>query len=202
MKEPKHPLLIGSGQSASQESNHRDILVIRALQPGPHQTDLINDMILANIPLVFLKVGSYIDLHSSATHLKEEMTNEGSLALTLAVQKLAAMGTPSDGGNPTGFVGQRIIWAISRVAEKDAKQKFPAEAIKEDIPLDPCANIETLDMLEVACHTPEDVILIHARLRGSTNQEIADILGTTKTAVSLQCQDIRDRFEMLQRDAQ
>ncbi len=222
------PLPDKTRKVASSESNYRDIEKIRATPPGPHQDFLINTMIEANLPLVFLKVSTYTGMYPNVAFLHNDLVSEGVLAVSLAIRHLADLPTPEDKGNPTGFIGQRIIWAITRLVDNDNKAhtgggKKQVYACKFDdfddgegntekkqlvnqyeIPPtlddDPMAMVDIRDALLSICQTPEDRIILKMRENGSTDQDIADRLDITRRAVCFQRAELFARYEKLIRN--
>lgn len=193
-----HPLVKPNQKGATAESNYSDIEIIRQLEDGDERDIAINAMITANIPLVVLKVETYMGLHPSVDFLVNDLVSEGVLALTLAVKDLAELETPDDLGNPSGYIGQRIIWAIARLVDNDEKQQLPHD-YQPPYPLevDPMSIVDTRDLLRAACQTPEDVTIMEMRERGCTDQEIADRLDIVRRAVCTQRHELMQRYDAL-----
>lgn len=197
-----HPLIKPDQTGATTESNLQDIEMIRQL-PEDRRGVEIDALIEANLPLVILKVESYLDLYPGAKFLQSDMISEGLLALTQSVQNLATLETPEDGGNPNGYIGNRILWAVARVVENEDRQQVP-EGYRPPYPLqvDPRDIVEIRDLLEAACQTPEDVIIMEMRERGCIDQEIADRLGIARRAVCVQRHEMMGRYNRLLKDSQ
>lgn len=117
-----HPLVQPNYKGATAKSNCQDIEFIRAL-PETERGPSIDAMIKRNISLVNHKVEICIGIYPHAEFLSDDLVSEGLCALTKAVQDLAKLETPSDGGNPSAYIGQRIIWAITRLIELEEKQQ-------------------------------------------------------------------------------
>lgn len=278
-----HPLVRPTCEGATTESNCKDIEIIRGLPthvknpawggeedqvnseffPNPERLAVINEMVEKNISLVFHKVEVYIDLWPTVAFLSDDLINEGMLALTKAIHKLVELNAPKGGGNPTAFIGQRIIWSLANLIENDEKQQILPEVSEwllnkqtyrgyekpvvcelngvithyasvtdavnqtghreRDIRqwchgacknqdgsewyfnhrpprrpvIDPLSMIELRDLLSATCQTPEDVIVIEMRERGCTDQEIADRLDISRTAVRLQRHELLQRYDAL-----
>jgi len=193
----RHPLVRIGHQGATAESNLRDMEVIRRLR-GDEKKAAINAMIEANMPLVFLKVESYIGLHSSVGFLKDDLVSVGLIALTQAVYKLADQATPPGGGNPSGFINQRIIWEMCRLIDQDARQNIP-EGYTPVGPsvVDPMEIVDARDMLEAICYTEEEVVILQMKEDGSTDDEIAQRLDVTKRTVREHRRILEKRYQTL-----
>lgn len=197
-----HPLVNPKQKGATTDSNFQDIEKIRKLSDGPEKDDAINAMIASNIPLVFLKVETYIGLHPSVEFLKDDLVSAGLLSLTQAVQRLSELTTPKDKDNPTGYIGNRIIWGIGRFIQNDEKQQVPAD-YHPPYPLEvnPMDIVDTRDLLYAACQTPEDHVIMGMRERGCTDQEVADRLDISRSAVRVQRHELMERYDTLLKDS-
>jgi hypothetical protein len=196
----EHRLVDPDKSGATAESNLEYLEQIRGLPAGSlEREELITKFIEDNIPLVILRVNSYLGITPSESYLIDDMIAEGFLALTEAVRKLADADTPEDGGNPSGYIGQRIIWAISRLAENESKAHFLNPKYRADSidVIDPRDIIEVNDALYAACETEEDRIIIEMRVRGCTDQDISDRLEIPRRAVCFQRHQIEKRYRQL-----
>lgn len=197
-----HPLVNPKQKGATTDSNFRDIERIRKLPDGPEKRDAINAMIASNVPLVFLKVETYIGLNPTVEFLKDDLVGTGLLSLTRAVVDLTKLKTPEDKGNPTGYIGNRIIWGIARFIDNDKKQQVPADYYpphpREVNPMD---IVDTRDLLDASCQTPEDHVIMEMRERGCTDQEIADRLDISRPAVRVQRHELMERYDTLLKDS-
>lgn len=193
-----HPLVDPKQRGATHEMNHEDIQVIRSLQ-GEERDQAIERMVSNNIPLVMLKVDSCLGLFPEVKHLFDDLVSVGLIALFQSIKKLADLGTPPDGGNPTGFIGQRIIWAIGDFLELEADQKrIPPEYHRPYVmEVDPTESLDTIDLIMAVCYTEEERILVNMRYRGCVDEEIAKRLSITTRAVCAQRHEIMSRYETL-----
>ena len=197
-----HPL-VKPREGATAESNQDDMAVIRELEPGPERDAAINAMIEANIPLVFAKVNVYISLHPSVEFLQDDLVSEGLVALTLSVRTLADAPTPADGGNCTGFIGNRIVWRMCRLVENFENQQIPEGYVPPgpDV-VDPMDEVDARDLLFGACQTPEEVVILEMRERGNTDQEIAERLDISRRAVNMMRHELLERYDEMKRKLQ
>ncbi len=194
-----HPLVKSDRQGATADSNQNSMEVIRRLPEGTDRTAEINMMIEANIPLVLAKVNTYIGLHSSVEFLFDDLTSEGLVALTIAVNKLAGMGTPDDGGNCTGFIGNRIVWAICKLVDHDEKQQIPKDYVPPGpTVVDPMDIVDSKDLIYSACQSPEDRVILKMREKGNTDQEIAERLDISRRAVNFMRHELLQRYNDLE----
>jgi len=233
-----HSLVQPNHKGATTESNFRDIEIIRGLPqhvdnpgwdgtedtlaflPNPERVAAISAMVTGNISLVLHKVEVYIGLYPNTKFLFDDLVSEGLLGLTEAVHKLAELDTPEDLGNPTGFIAQRILWAITRLVENDDKQQAPHDSRppqrstiegyysrryglrrlreQDDIVIsDSTTLVEMRDLLDATCQTPEDAIIMEMREQGSTDLEIASRLDIPCRAVCLQRHKLMQRYDAL-----
>lgn len=190
-----HPMVKADQTGATSDSNQRDMEFIRGLPEGPERRVAIDKIITANVPLVFTKANTYINLHNDVEFLCDDLISEGLVALTLAVFDLASMETPDDGGNCTAFIATRIVWAMCKFVEKDEHQQIPkGYSPPGPIIIDPRDEIETQDLLKSTCNTPEDHVIIDMRKKGCNDQEIADCLGLSRRAVNFTRNEIMNRY--------
>jgi DNA-directed RNA polymerase specialized sigma24 family protein len=193
-----HPLVKIDRVGATADSNQEDMECIRALPDGLERDNKIDAMIEANVPLVKAIVEKYIGLHSGVAFLFDDLISEGLLALISAVKKLSGMDTPEDGGNCTGFISARIIWAICDLMDQQARQIIPEDYTPPyPVSFDPMEEFELRDLLAEACQTPEDCIILEMREAGSTDQEIADRLSIPRRAVNYMRHEILQRYDVL-----
>lgn len=193
-----HPLIDPNQRGATTDSNLDDMEVIRGLS-GESRREAIQAMILANMPLVILKVESYLLLFPGASFLEDDLISEGILALIEAINRLSNLETLNDGDdNPTGYINQRIIWKIGRFVENDEKQRVPNDySLSPVLDIDPTAIVETRDLLIRACQTEEDMIIMEMRGRGCVDQEVADRLSIPRSAVRVQRHELMQRYDSL-----
>jgi hypothetical protein len=198
-----HSLLRRGKCGATAESNQVDMEIIRGLPIGKQRKTKIDDMILANIPLIFAKLEVYIALYGSVQFLYDDLISSGTVALTEAIQKLAGVDTPRDGGNCTAFIAQRILWAMCDTVEQFERQQIPKGYVPPKATVvDPTSLLEIRDLMLFCCQTEEDKIIFEMRERGSKDQEIADRLSISRRAVNLARHEMQQRYETLVRDAQ
>lgn len=193
-----HPLIDPDQKGATADSNLDDMAVIRGLS-GTSRQDAMQAMVLANVPLVMFKVESYIALYPGLAFLHDDLVSAGVLDLTESVHRLAnILPTPEGGGNPTGYISQRIIWAIGEFVENDTKNEVPDNySPPPRLEIDPTAIVDTRDLLEAICQTREDMIIMEMRERGSTDQEVADRLGIARSSVRVQRHELMQRYDNL-----
>lgn len=202
-----HPLVDPKQKGATAESNFDDMAVIRQMPPtipnpqwdgentefidNPKRRALINNMVKANIPFVIAKVEIYISLEPSVEYMYDDLVAEGTLRLLEVIIKLADMDTPECGGNPTGYIGQYLVWTMARLIENDIKQQIIPKNYRPSTPavIDPMDIVDTRDLIESVCLTEEDRILVDMREHGCTDEEIAARLDINRRAVTaMRCQ--------------
>ena len=201
MKE-KHPLVIRGRQGATAESNLQSMDIIRKL-PQDKRKQAIDDLVESNIPLVLLKVDSYIGLHPHMEFLKEDLISVGLIGLIPAINSLAEKDSPNDGGNVNGFIGQRIIWELCRLVDIDERQQVPIGYTPPNthVVVDPMEIVDTRDLLESICQTPEEQIILNMLEQGCTNEAIANRLSISQSAVRIHRLELEARyFRKLNRD--
>lgn len=196
-----HPLVNPKQKGATTDSNFRDIERIRELPDGPEKRDAINAMIASNVPLVFLKVETYIGLNPAVEFLRDDLVSIGLLSLTRAVADLTKLKTPEDKGNPTGYIGIRIIWGIARFIDNDKKQVPADYHPPHPHEVNPMDIVDTRDLLDASCQTPEDHVIMEMRERGCTDQEVADRLDISRSAVRVQRHELMERYDTLMKDS-
>lgn len=193
-----HPLIDPNQKGATTDSNLEDMEVIRKLS-GKDRQKAMQEMVLANVPLVMYKVESYIALYPGLDFLYDDLVSAGILDLTESIERLAnVLQTPEGGGNPTGYISQRVNWAIGEVVENDTKNEIPDNySPPSRLKIDPTAIVDTRDLLESVCQTREDMIIMEMRERGSTDQEVADRLGIARSSVRVQRHELMQRYDTL-----
>jgi hypothetical protein len=191
-------------KGATSESNLNDMESIRRLPAGDQRKSLINKLIQDNIPLVVIKLNTYLGLFPGVAYLQHDMFSAGLVALTEAAHRLSELDTPEDGGNPSGFIGQAIIWAMGRVVENEARQAVPKDYYPPHQPreVDPREIIFVRDLLSAACQTDEDRIIIEMRERGCKDHEIASRLCISRTSVRVQRHELMLRYLALHEESQ
>lgn len=189
-----HPLVNPDRAGATTEQNLAWMEDIRA-----GETDLINVMIEANIPLVMLKLESFLKLYPGFDHMWDDMVGEGLLALTEAVHDLAKKPTPEDeeDNNPQGFMGMVIVRRVGKMLSAQTRPLPETYRSPLDVVVDPRDSVDTQDMLEAVCETYIDREILDRRMQGSTIKEIGDALDLPREAVSVYLQEIKDRYEQL-----
>lgn len=214
-----HPLVKPDQQGATAESNLLDMEIIRGMPSqvinplwggeddvihsqfidNEERQAAINSMIEANIPLVLLKVETYIGLNPATKYLEDDLVSEGILALSRAINKLANLGIPEiKENNPNGFINQWIIFDIARLAENEAKQKVPEHyKLSAKLDFNPSIIVDKLDFIMSVCQTPEDIAIIEMRMAGSTDEEVAARLDISRTAVRVQRHVLMQRYDAL-----
>ena len=202
-----HPMIEPNRVGATAESNQEAMEYIRSLPKqieldnevfidNPIRMEAIENMVVSNIPLVILKAETYVNLHNNLEFLQDDLISEGLLALNTAVQDLADSDTPEDGGNCTAYLSTRVLWALCNYVDKEEYQQIPTGyAPPGPHVIDPRDIVEARDLLESACLTPEDHVIIQMREKGSTDQEIADSLNIPRRAVNFMRQDIFNRYQ-------
>ncbi len=194
-----HPLIDPKQKGATPDSNQDDMAAIRDLPLGPERDEIIEAMILDNVPFVMRKVDIYIALFPSVTFLTDDLINEGLFALTTAVKDLAKRNAPEDGGNCTGFIGKRIEWALGRLIENDEAETIPkgyAPPSKVKV-VNPMDIIDTRDLIDAACESEEDRVIVEMREKGCTLEEIAARLSISRRAVFVMRHELQRRYNQL-----
>lgn len=171
------------------------------------------EMIEANMPLVIVKVNSFLCRHSQFEHLRDDLHSAGFVGLVQAVNKMAEHVDPPI-ANPTGYISVAITHEIGRLvakeenrgfarvpkADKEAgKIPFVTNSLPESL-VDPKQQaaqevIEMRDLLESCCESDDERTILRMREKGHSDREIADAIGLKHTTTYLLRLELEERFK-------
>lgn len=196
-----HPLRDPSRDGATAEMNLEWMSKIRESH-GEQRLALINEMVEANIPWVFLKLETFVHLYPGFEYMWDDMVSEGLLALTESIHILADKETPEgDENNPQGYAGVTIVRRVGRMLERETSALPEDYKSPLDVVIDPRDIVETRDMLMAACETQFHRDILEMRERGSSMEEIAQAFEMSRGGLSLYFYEIKNKFEQLQKEA-
>lgn len=191
------------------ELDYSDDSVFAAIEQARLGDDSARErMILGYTKLVLSKVATWVTLFPQVSHLSDDMVSEGLLAVVKSVDVLIKEGDP-DEGSPTAYVHTSIINNIGHFLEDEMTIRIPrtAEDGPTAIPVDDydlavpahedgaLAAIDLMDSFEAACVTQQDRDILHLRIKGYTDQEIANQLGLCRSVVQLNRQEFIERVQ-------
>ena len=174
------------------------------------------EMIEGNMPLVVMKVDSYIRCYPNVAYLRDDLHSAGFVGLVQAVNKMAEHDQPNN-VNPTGYVSVAITREIARLAENESAMGLtsipePADgpSSDDDVPevghnvpesiIDVNASaaqglFELRDLIESCCETDEERTLIRMREEGYADRDIAEALKMPHTAAYTLRKELEQRFQ-------
>ncbi len=157
------------------------------------------EMILGNVPLAVAKVESFIRCFPEVEHLRDDLTSAAFVGLTKAVNQMAegCRIKQPENWTPTDCRGAWIIRELGRLTEIEAPIHVPQDSARlakqkgEPIPVPVVQNViperfevpsyekelETRDLIEACCRSPEERTLVAMREAGQTYAEIAKVIG-------------------------
>lgn len=195
-----HPLRDPSRDGATAEQNLEWMEKIRASE-GEQRLALINEMVEANIPWVFLKLETFIHLYPGFEYMWDDMVSEGLLALTESLHILADKEKPQeDENNPQGYAGVVIVRRVGRMLERETSALPEDYKSPLDVIIDPRDIVETRDMLMASCETKFHRDILAMRERGSSFEEIAQAFDMSRGGLSVYFYEIKNKFEQLQKE--
>lgn len=171
------------------------------------------DMIESNMPLVIVKVNSFLCRHSQFAYLRDDLHSAGFVGLVQAVNKMAEHVDPPI-VNPTGYISVAITHEIGKLVAKEenrgfarvpkgdretGKVPFVTNFLPESL-VDPEQEaaqevIEMRDLLESCCESDDERTILRMREKGHSDREIADAIGLKHTTTYLLRLELEDRFK-------
>jgi hypothetical protein len=201
-------------QSSDHERNER---LYPRVMAGDEQAR--EEMITSNMPLVVLRVNSFIQRNPQLAHLRDDLHSAGFTGLVQAVNKTAE---GSDIANPNSYISVAISREIAKLAEKEAVhigielvnllERDPladtesADSVPEVSHNIPESVVDTnrsavtelselRDLIESCCETDEERTLIRMREEGYADRDIADALSMPHTAAYTLRRELEQRFQ-------
>lgn len=170
-----------------------------------------DDLILGYARLVLAKVGTWITLFPQVSHLSDDMVSEGLLAVTKAVDILIREGDPSEGSlcsyihtaiinNIGHFLEDEVTIHIPRTAD-DGPVAIPVDDFDLAAPDAGYAMVDLMDTLHASCETPLEREVLDLRMKGYSDQEIADQLDISRASVQFYRAEITNRFDRLESES-
>lgn len=195
-------------QSSDRERNER--LYPRVMAGDEEARE---EMIESNMPLVIVKVNSFLCRHSQFEYLRDDLHSAGFVGLVQAVNKMAEHIDPPI-VNPTGYISVAITHEIGRLVAKEenrgfarvpkadreaGKVPFVTNSLPESL-VDPEQEaaqevIEMRDLLESCCESDDERTILRMREKGHSDREIADAIGLKHTTTYLLRLELEDRFK-------
>lgn len=164
-------------------------------------------LILGYARLVLKKVSTWCKLFPQVLYLSDDMVSEGLLAVTKAVDALIKDGDPEE-GSCTSYIHTAIINNIGHMLEDEVTIRIPRTADEGPVvvPTDdydmaaPLTDgsfgvIDLMDSLEAACATPLEKQILGLRIKGYTDQEIAEQLDISRASVQFYRAELIQKFE-------
>ncbi len=176
------------------------------------------EMIEGNMPLVVLRVNSFIQRNPQLVHLRDDLHSAGFTGLVQAVNKMAES---SDIANPNSYISVAISREIAKLAEKEAVHigiKL-VDVLEIDTPVDTdladnapevshdipesivdanqsaaCELLKLRDLLQSCCESEEEHTLLRMREEGYSDREIAEALNTSRTSIQRLRKELEERF--------
>ena len=168
------------------------------------------EMIEGNMPLVIVRVNSFIQRHPQLAHLRDDLHSAGFVGLVQAVNKMA------DGAaiiNPTDYISAAITNELTALRTKEAdngfakiatadrkEAKLPTvihsvpESVEDSKQAATQGAFEVRDMLESCCESDEESTLIRMREEGCSDREIAEALNMSRTSAHTLRRRLEERF--------
>lgn len=197
----------GHKKTTTREEN---LLLYKALlnnEPGARDS-----LILANMPLVTLKVTSFLSCRQ-LSHLRDELISVGMLALVRSVDNLRVSGEHLE-PNPTGYLGNAIVTELMSFVDSESlmpihrrtrkravvngKPIVIPKQVQMDMELipkpDPMLLVELRDEIDSCCESELESQIIQLRSEKRTDQEIADELHLPRSTVEAMRRSVYQRF--------
>jgi len=170
------------------------------------------EMIEGNMPLVIVKVNSFIQRHPQLAYLRDDLHSAGFTGLVQAVNKMAE----AEGSaiiNPTDYISAAITHELSALRAKEADAGFSkisaADKKEANLPTvihsvpesmeDPKQAatqdaLELRDMLESCCESDKERTLLRMREEGYSDRDIAEALNMSRTSIHTLRKELEKRF--------
>jgi hypothetical protein len=176
--------------------------------------DAMKQMIESNMSLVVYRVESYVRAFPTLSHLTDDMTSEGFVGLTTAVNKMAEQGAVEK-PHPTSYMTDWITYHIGTVADKETamgssgktvrRKRDDGKALPLHVSLPKNLEMETYeddgirlfelrDEILGCCESDEDRMIVDMREKGYVDNDIAKTLGLPYTTVYLLRRELYARF--------
>jgi RNA polymerase sigma factor (sigma-70 family) len=180
-------------KSSTKEENER----LYQLLPNPEAR---SQLIVNNMPLVVSIVDGYLKRFPALENERDDLTSEGFLGLTEAVDALLRASTPV--ANVTGYLGQSIEYHLGHLAARH-KRQVPTQQSDVDYSkrslstIDSIERVDVEDLLRHSCETAFEWNLIQLRRQGYTDREIANQYGISHSTVVRCLGVIKARFNQV-----
>lgn len=194
-----------TGAPASREENDALLPRVRAKDPAA-----VRRMIEGNLPLVIRKCREFVRNRPALSHLADDMTAAGFVALIEAVHKLA---NAEPGDNVTGYLSTTINGAFRSFCDSPvscpARSRWRIHARGGQLPqsvedsaepfYDPRHYHELVEEIAVCCRPDTaDALIVQLRLAGFVDSEIAPVVGMSPHGVFYARRAIERRFNARQ----
>jgi RNA polymerase sigma factor (sigma-70 family) len=152
-------------------------------------------LIVNNMPLVAAVVNDFIDSYPNQSYLQDDLTSEGFVALTKAVNNLERYHTPVL--HMTAYFVSVVRHAIYKFID------INDGGLTDDIEVpDMYEMVDTQDMLDASCLTNLDKTVLTLRQHGHTFREITARTGLHPEEVRRLLVGISERFEQRKKNLQ
>lgn len=160
-------------------------------------------LIIGFAHLVLSKVKIWLGLFPAVSFMSDDMVSEGFVAVADAVDAL--IDNVDEDGFPTEYVKTAIINRIANLVEDENTIRIPRSAdegpsVFTGYDRDMCVDggygvIDLQDTLKAICETQQDWEILRLRAENNTDNEIASILGISRTAVQFSRASLAVRYE-------
>lgn len=165
--------------------------------------DVVDEMVVGNVPLVFTRVKTFLQDFSEYSHLKDDLQSEAYLALINSVHQLKT----TEVENPIGYIYWAIYnslkkyihrsesfgpteWEIRTAIEAEEYVYLPQKQPNFDIDMceapDLLAAVDTLRDIEELCTNDTLKQVVWLRMAGYTDPEISEKLNIGVRWVNMQ----------------
>jgi RNA polymerase sigma factor (sigma-70 family) len=163
-------------------------------------TSAREQLIVNNMPLVVAIVDTFTKAYPDCENERDDLTSEGFVAITKAVSALQDPAWRFREDNVTGYLGRSIehhLIDIARRRQRQVKcQSSPVDYSKRSLAgVDSIERVEIEELIQHCCSTGFERSVVDLRRQGHTLQEIADIYGTNRMAISRCLKTVKTRFD-------
>jgi len=146
------------------------------------------------IPLSLSLVKQYVGLHPHLRHDWDDLCSEAFVRIVQAVDRIMAMGVP-DTDNPVGYVSTAIQSGLHTFATKKAANFTMSLGASDVITYDMDTSSELLETILSHCQTERQKMIVHLRMLGHTDAEIAERLNVDRTLIVKERASIEKRYQ-------
>ena len=180
-------------QPTSKEDNER---LYEALLQGDRTAR--EQLVVNNMPLVVAIVDRRIQSDSSLEYLRDDLTSEGFVALTSAVNGLEK--TRPENSNVTAYLGRAVEHDLTDLLRRNRRssreQPSDVDYSKRSLAsIDSLERVDVEDLLRHSCETAFEWNLIQLRRQGYTDREIASQYGIAHSTVVRRLKAIKRRYD-------